>query len=172
MKFLLTNKKGVTILEGLIALLLLAMVSVGTFGVLLSTSRKAAKPDIEEEMLLTVERTRDLLQVYSFYMINDSTLQSNTHNAVFERVRQSLCIENTSTNPLSSGDHDVACMLPPICDANNSSFTYTVSESTVDASEFWSGYGINGHETGAEFGGGSIPSRQILFNISCNGYTL
>lgn len=172
MKFLLTNKKGVTILEGLIALLLLAMVSVGTFGVLLSTSRKAAKPDIEEEMLLTVEKTRDLLQIYSFYMLDDSTLQSDTHAAVIEAVRQALCVEDTSTNPLSTGEHTVTCMLPTICDANNSSFSYTVSDSTVSASAFWSKYGDNGHENSTDFGSGSVPSRQILFNISCNGYTL
>ena len=55
MKKLLKSKKGVTILEGLIALLLLAMISVGTFGVLLSTSRKSAQPDIREEMMKLLE---------------------------------------------------------------------------------------------------------------------
>ena len=49
--FFIKNKKGVTILEGLIALGLLAAVSVGIFGVLLSLSRKSYEPDIREEML-------------------------------------------------------------------------------------------------------------------------
>ena len=56
MKRILSKKTGVTILEGLIALGLLALVAAGTFGVLLSVSRKAGSPDIRESMILAVER--------------------------------------------------------------------------------------------------------------------
>ena len=49
MKKILKSKKGVTILEGLIALALLALVATGTFAVLLSSSRKSSQPDIRED---------------------------------------------------------------------------------------------------------------------------
>ena len=59
---ILKNRKGVTLLEGLIALVLLAMVTTGTFAVLLSTSRRSAQPDIREEMTFAVERAMNKLQ--------------------------------------------------------------------------------------------------------------
>lgn len=66
---MITNKKGVTLLEGLIALALLAMVAVGTFSVLLSSSRKSSGPDKYEEMLLAVERVHHGLQVFNPAMV-------------------------------------------------------------------------------------------------------
>lgn len=55
-KYILKNKKGVTLLEGLIALALLAIVATGTFSVLLSASRKTSSPDMREELVFAVEK--------------------------------------------------------------------------------------------------------------------
>ena len=59
---ILKNKKGVTLLEGMIAILLLSVVTLGTFGVVLSSSRKVSQPDIREEMILAVEQAHHFLQ--------------------------------------------------------------------------------------------------------------
>ncbi len=74
MNILLHDQKGVTVLEGLIALLLLAVISIGTFGVLLSASRKTTEPDIREEMILAVERANQALRVASIDMDSYTTL--------------------------------------------------------------------------------------------------
>lgn len=69
MKHILHNRKGVTVLEGLIALLLLSVVAVGTFGVLLSSSRKASIPDVREELMQSVERTHGSLRHFSYLVM-------------------------------------------------------------------------------------------------------
>ena len=108
---ILSKKTGVTLLEGLIAMGLLALVSVATFSVLLSISRRASQPDIREEMLLAVERAQAELQKYP---IGDSS------TAVFQ---EGLC-GDTEYVWSTSGSHSINCMLPPIC--YSGSFSYTV----------------------------------------------
>lgn len=138
------NKKGVTLLEGLIALGLLAMVTTGTLGVMLSISRKASKPDIREEMILAVEKANSQLQA------------------------KALCGDE---DPLAIKTHNIDCMLPPICDRNTSGlseFTYDVKPGTpVNVSDH-----VVGHDVLT--GGSSSLSKvkEITFNIKCNGYSL
>ena len=157
MKRLLKNKAGVTILEGLIALGLLALVAGGTFGVLLSTSRKASQPDIREEMLLAVERASEQLQVYT----NPSA--SN----VPDNFKNGLCGSETSlSNVLSTtNEHDIECMLPAVCDRNNSEFSYKVTEVDVTPSGFPA-------DTDYRANPGPLTTKQISFKITCNGFTL
>ena len=62
---ILTNKKGVTLLEGMIAILLLSVVTIGTFGVVLSSSRKVSQPDIGEETALAIEQMYHYAQALS-----------------------------------------------------------------------------------------------------------
>lgn len=156
MKRLLKNKAGVTILEGLIALGLLALVAGGTFGVLLSTSRKASQPDIREEMLLAVERASEQLQVYT----NPSA--SN----VPDNFKNGLCGEETLSTVLSTANnHDIGCMLPAVCDRNNSEFSYKVTEVDVTPSGF---------PADTDYRANPVPltTKQISFKITCNGFTL
>jgi len=150
MNRLLKNKKGVTILEGLIALGLLAMVAGGTFGVLLSVSRKASRPDIREEMILAVERANEQLQVYV------STAATPSH------FQNGLCGGDSS--PLAEGSHDIKCKLPAICDRAplSSSFTYTVSNSSMTLPA------VAGNITTAN----TVAMTNVKFSITCNGFTL
>lgn len=159
MKKLLANKKGVTLLEGLIALLLLAVVATGTFAVMLSTSRKSTGPDIREEMTLAVEKASYLLQTYLYAPAStlDETLQSNMENGL---CRDPL---NPDDNPLAVGIHPINCLLPPVCDVNNnSSFSYVVSLKLFPDQSRGHGrdYSVN------------LKGYTVRFDITCNGYSL
>ena len=173
---LLHSKAGVTVLEGVIALGLLAVVTAGAFGVLLSASRKSSQPDVREEMTLAVEQAKNLLQMY----VGDGK------NHVSAEYAQGLCtgqsISGTNLNdsdPLAlEHTHNIICMLPSICDQSHedSAFTYIVTERTAISS-------TSHHMDCAELedalktgGGSSCQIRDALykirFSISCNGYEL
>lgn len=171
MNQILTNKKGVTILEGLIALGLLALVAAGTFGVLLSVSHKASQPDLREEMVYAVEKANDLLQMYAQEM-------SNPNTSVATGIQQGLCGGVTlnqviDTTPLSEGEHEIPCLLPVICDPDTSTFNYTVDGSNVTLSlDTDDGKKINRDNYQVDSGNPTAPMRRITFNITCNGFTL
>lgn len=159
LKHLLTKKTGVTVLEGLIALGLLALVAGGTFGVLLSVSRKTGTPDIREEMALAVERANELLPMYAPLLQG-----SNMSDAgIADEYKEGLCGEDSS--PLSPGKHAIECLLPPICDEQNSSFVYTVAENSITLPSAVPSNTKDYYYT-------SQPHRQITFKITCNGFSL
>ena len=171
LKRIFRKRKGVTILEGLISLGLLALVASGTFGVLLSISRQASSPDIREEMVWAVERAHEQLQMYAAQI-------HTTNNNVPISLANGLC-----GNPLSNTtSHDIKCMLPAICDASNSSFTYSVTSNTVSVAErsyansYTStspyGYEMVGMVAGGSAGESTARVRKIEFSITCNGFTL
>ena len=153
---ILNNKAGITVLEGIIALGLLAVVTAGAFGVLVSASRKSSQPDMREEMALTIENTKNLLRMYSTseeFSVADSYLDS--------RFDHGLC-EN-EFGALLTGEKSIKCMLPQICDKGNdkSNFTYTVG-SLQD---------VNHHLANADIE--TTPQvRMVTFNMACNGYEL
>lgn len=167
---LLNSKAGVTILEGVIALGLLAVVTAGAFGVLASAARKSLQPDMREEMALAVEKTKNLLQMYSY---------GNDH--VSSEFEGGLC-KNNESNPLSPGEHSILCMLPPICDQNHpqSRFTYTVEQTYIrpTSSDGEDGYHLKPGdlEEGVPIsisGASSVLWKyRIKFNMACNGYEL
>ena len=158
MKKFLHSRKGVTLLEGLIALLLLAVVATGTFGVLLSTSRKSSGPDLREEMSLAVLRAKHDLE------IGKNSIDAGT-------VYSGPC-ENDLAPFDDISSHNINCLLPPICDRNTSSFTYDVvvdqciNRTNVDQmSEDFIDFGICGNATDFEY-------YKLEFDITCNGFTL
>lgn len=186
MKNLLKSKAGVTVLEGVIALGLLAVVAGGAFGVLLSVSRQNFRPDVLEEMALAVEKVNDSLKMYQ--------LRGDYAGRLPEKFQLGLCGGTYATpqiednNPLSVGTHHIECMLPPICDTAKSSFTYTISDTPVTGA--WpltapEQEGCNNTEcsenqrkniryamgnTGNKTGGNNLI--KIAYYISCNGYEL
>lgn len=172
MKKLLKSKKGVTILEGLIALTLLALVATGTFAVLLSTSRKTSQPDIREEMALAVDKASQLLQVYIYS--DENKLDEDSK----ETVSESLCPGLDLNPPLRiNTEHNIECLLPPICDRNNSSFSYVVTSRTATLpreSDLLRRREENGLYESESIN--TVNSRrnlyQVEFEISCNGFTL
>ncbi len=157
----LQNKKGVTLLEGLIALLLLALIATGTFGVLLSTSRRSTQPDIREEMALAVERAMDKLQVYVYPT-------DYAYGNLPDDVKGGLCGDY---NPLGGeSSHDIACLLPPICNRNSSYFRYTVTQVPEENMPKEKLHFL-------DLGSGTLyyPVRSpysIEFDIQCNGFKL
>lgn len=164
MRRILSKKTGVTILEGLIALGLLALVSAGTFGVLLSVSRKAGSPDIREEMAYAVERAHNLLQMYT-----PSLMPELTNPNIPSDLASGLC--GGDSDPLGSGYHYISCLLPPICDQSQSSFYYTVGDMDLDI-PFITNYTVSSG-TVSEWDGAEVaPLKKVDFFISCNGFTL
>ncbi len=164
MKRILSKKTGVTILEGLIALGLLALVAAGTFGVLLSVSRKAGSPDIRESMVLAVERAYDQLQMYT------PDLNDLSNNSLPNSFAYGLC--GGDSDPLGSGRHDIECMLPPLCDKNKSEFYYTTGNTKTSMSlPFVSKYSSSGTVAGWN-NATTATVRSVEFTISCNGFTL
>ena len=96
LKRIFRKRKGVTILEGLISLGLLALVASGTFGVLLSISRQASSPDIREEMVWAVERAHEQLQMYAAEIqsaggVEFSLANGLCGNASVNRVTLNVC---------------------------------------------------------------------------------
>ena len=168
-------KKGVTILEGLIALGLLALVATGTFGVLLSVSRQSTSPDIREEMVWAVERAHSQLQMYAYssgFGHYSSQRTPYLPDGLCGCTGGADCINDS--DPLGTGIHDIDCMLPPICDRNDSSFSYKVVTSNINIeknSYFSSTPGMVGMVEG--LGHDRIaPMKSIEFSITCNGFTL
>ena len=142
---LLQSQAGVTVLEGVIALGLLAVVTAGAFGVLASASRKSSQPDMREEMTLAVEKVKDWLQ---------STDSSSGK----------LCdTDETAGGPLALGEHNVKCMLPLICDQNSdsSNFVYNVSSQNIQ----------DYHLPNSDLENTPVV-RKVTFRITCNGYEL
>ncbi|WP_428039998.1 hypothetical protein [Candidatus Avelusimicrobium fimicolum] len=170
LKRVLTKKKGVTILEGLIALGLLALVAAGTFGVLLSVARKSGAPDIREEMVLAVERANDQLQMYSSGIVSGMT-----NSKLYEQYANGMCggslipagVKVSDSSPMSIGSHNIKCMLPPLCDYSNSTFTYTVREASFTTHNYGGSNMVTDYASAFPTKG-----RQVTFNITCNGFTL
>ncbi len=155
MKKILNGKTGVTILEGIIALGLLALVAGGAFGVLLSASRQNTQPDIREEMVWAVEKAHDKLKGYNGQgILPTDTIPTNS--------QYGLCGTATSPDnfPLQEGPHEIKCLLPPICDPNQSSFTYEVEDINM-------GIPSTVHSETS-----SLSGKKITFSITCNGYKL
>ena len=170
LKRVLTKKKGVTILEGLIALGLLALVAAGTFGVLLSVARKSGAPDIREEMVLAVERANDQLQIYSSGIVSGMT-----NSKLYEQYANGMCggslipaeVKVSDSSPMSLDSHNIKCMLPPLCDYSNSTFTYTVREASFTTHNYGASNMVTDYASAFPTKG-----RQVTFNITCNGFTL
>lgn len=170
LKRVLTKKKGVTILEGLIALGLLALVAAGTFGVLLSVARKSGAPDIREEMVLAVERANDQLQMYSSGIVSGMA-----NSKLYEQYANGMCggslipaeVKVSDSSPMELGSHNIKCMLPPLCDYSNSTFTYTVREASFTTHNYGASNMVTDYASAFPTKG-----RQVTFNITCNGFTL
>lgn len=173
---LLSKKAGVTLLEGLIAIALLALVASGTFGVLLSVSRKTDQPDRREDMVYAIEGLNDILKSGAFIM-QDGNEEAPSY------IKTALCvgIETNSANnnkPLSVGKHYVNCLLPLSCDRRTSEFFYEVAEAKVDFSalpNLRSSTFQNANIVGSQnpySGNKEIASRSISYQITCNGYSL
>ena len=88
---------------------------------------------------------------------------SNMSDAkIADAYKEGLCGEDDS--PLSPGEHAIECLLPPICDEQNSSFVYTVAENPITLP--------SAVPSDTKYYYTSRPHRQITFEIKCNGLSL
>ena len=174
------NKRGVTLLEGLIALVLLALVATGTFSVLLSTSRKSTTPDIQEEMSLAVEQAYKLLQAYMSDPSASGGLCGGDDNPLSE---------DTGSN---NNWHVVNCLLPKICDQRSPKYSkmgYMIREGYLLQTETNTSYTLipkTNNDTnqrikesdssevssGLKNVAGSRGAKEIKFSVLCNGFSL
>ena len=125
--FIYKNRKGVTILESLIALTLLAVVAVGIFGVVLSISRKTNESDVREETALAMESAIEKLNLYEgAYRAQDKDPNTAEVTSLMPPLPKGLCAHVAALQdlrPLKNGMHDIECFLPPVCDKTTSFFT-------------------------------------------------
>ena len=167
------SKEGVTILEGLVAMGVLAMVAVGVLGVVLSISRKSNQPDIREEMAYAVEQAYHDLQLYT----------STDPNSPLPAGSGIPCM--CSADPCHEGDPDamhplavtseerpIDCRLPSLCDGAKSSFSYRVMSSDnfpnpSQLQQFPAGGATPSLENWSQ-----IRNLSVNFSITCNGYKL
>ena len=193
------SKKGVTLLEGLIAMVLLAVVATGSFAVLLSASRKSSGPDIREEMILAVEKAHMQLQAYVFSRDFTLTKKDAENEPLVPLAYQNgLCgpsgtMAVNDTTPLASGTHNIKCLLPLICDADTaddcngdtgskSCFVYRVSDKAMGSANLpanamerplSTNWNTGVYNTADGVRPQDISSgKTIRFEIRCNGYTL
>ena len=136
------NIKGYTIIEAVIAMLLVSVVVGGIFSALMASRRAIIDPSYKEEMVFAVESANNLLKNY---ITTDQT-------KVSDDLRGGLCDDGT-VNALSVGVHEIDCLLPPVCQSGVSSFSYTVSDVAV---------------TVPDVTGANPNLKSIKFNIVCN----
>lgn len=136
---ILHNKSGVTVLEGVIALGLLALIMAGSFGVLLSSSRTTSQPDMKEEMLLAVESAHHMLKSYAAYSVNNLETKMGPYQPTnLREIDYSKGLCGNDEQPMTWGsNHDIKCLLPLICAYANSSFTYKINASDDLNWPFW-----------------------------------
>lgn len=175
MKRILQNQAGVTVLEGVIALGLLALITAGAFGVLLSASRQSSSPDVREDLSYTAENVSDLLKVYVGAQDGEPGyvhLPDDLKCGLCGRDAQNNC----DSTPLAEGYHYVNCQLPPACDPNNDSvLRYQVRRNVSGAVLNEDAGRLNREQTqepDVTAGELSLTGYQLKFFMRCNGYEL
>ena len=148
----LKNKKGVTLLEGLIAIGLLAMVSVSTFSVLLSISRRAKQPDLREDMLLSIEKTNAELQKLT--------------------TQQDLTLLDICSDDLIGSTHSAYCKAPITCTILGNlfgDFTYTVEDNSLESKITGLLPDEDQRTMSSEEKAQVFGTKKTTFNITCQG---
>lgn len=110
------NKKGFTIIESVVAMLLVAIVVGGVFAALMAARRGITEPGYKEDMVYAVESVNNLLKL-------------NVSGAAANGAGVGPC--TIASNALSSGEKSVACMIPQDACGPGSTFTYTVADDYV-----------------------------------------
>ena len=108
------NRKGYTIVEGIIAMLLVAVMVGGIFSALMASRRAIVEPSRKEEMLYAIE-----------------SLENNLKNCVSSRLDEDCSIDNCGggSDAISIGEHN--CTLPDVCKGADDYFKYEVSGTSI-----------------------------------------
>lgn len=109
------NKKGFTLAEALIAMMLVAVMAAGIITALMATKRAIVSPSNREEMMLAIEKASSLLQGdQAICNISASDKLALTPNCNLD-----------SPNALDC--HNINCLLPRSCATTGDYFVYTIS---------------------------------------------
>jgi prepilin-type N-terminal cleavage/methylation domain-containing protein len=121
----LMNKKGFTIIESVVAMLLVAVIVGGVFTALMASRRAIIEPGNKESMAFAMDSVYERLKT-------NIRVESGT-NDIDNGVGSGPC---SVTNPLSTGTgKDVSCLLPDVCAQDaTASFKYDISAVTVNDS--------------------------------------
>lgn len=128
------NKKGFTIIEALMAITILTLIVTAIFAVLTSSMRSVKQPTIREDSILAVEKASNLLKIY----VDKDVYGTSSYAEVPSAYQNGLCHDDgiTDTDPMGIGSHNIFCLLPDICRDEDSTFTYTVSTTSVSSIEY------------------------------------
>lgn len=107
------NNKGFTIAEGLVAMVVLAVVTVGIFAAVLSSVRATKTPDTREDIAFAIAAATQKIR-----------LAWDSDRAGGARIR--VCPE-IDTDVEEDADVTINCFLPPSC-AEGSSMTYRLDQ--------------------------------------------
>lgn len=109
------NKRGFTLAEALVAMLLVAIMAAGIITALMATKRAIIAPSNREEMIMAVERASTLLQ--------HGTLPQACGTADADKLTL------TPDCTLGTGDncHNINCLRPRSCQNAGDFFVYSVN---------------------------------------------
>jgi len=113
------NKKGYTIIEAVIAMLLVAVIVTAIFSALMAARRAIIDPSNKEEMVYAVESASNLLKNYV----------TADNSKISDDLKDGLCGDDAS--PMAAGEHKITCMLPAVCEKDKSAFVYQVSQKNI-----------------------------------------
>ncbi len=144
------NKKGFTLLESLMSMLIVAIIAGGVFATLMSARRAISQPTYREDMLFALESAKDMFQNFAVNNVADNS----TSWLVKDIAEERFCGNSISTL-ISGNDVNINCLLPETCGIDNSSFTLRVLRK-YDSS--------HNPPTNSPY--------EVFFRIVCNGETL
>ncbi|MDR0292405.1 MAG: hypothetical protein LBI01_06610 [Elusimicrobium sp.] len=171
------NKKGLTIAEAVISMVLLAIITMGIYGVIMASVRSGKKPDMREDMAYAIETASAKLQglIQNDKICKEWNPDPNLDNCVTHPDKcclnlttsddikyNDLCEKNfanvynpdtgsrmnVSTPFQEKAEYHIECLLPKSC-VGDSKFYYTSTN----------------------IGTADVPLYNIKFFIQCNGQT-
>lgn len=137
------NKKGFTLAEALVAMLLVAIMAAGVIVALMSTKRAIVAPTNREEMLFAIEEVSSILQG-----------ATETTPALCGQTGYALEETPNCGQGSTQSCHDVSCKAPNSCKGANDFFVYSVVDPVEETQE------------------NTQDQKYISFMISCEGQTI
>lgn len=139
------NKKGFTLAEALIAMLLVAVMAAGIITALMATKRSIIAPSNREDMILAIERASSLIKT------NNLPSECAISNAL---TPTSTTTCDLTSNPIKyTGCHDIRSCLGPRSCQNTTAGDYFVYSVT-------------------DVGGSSQNEKIVSFRIQCEGQSI
>lgn len=139
------NEKGYTIVEGIIAMLLVAIMVGGIFSSLMASRRAIIEPSLKEEMIYSME-----------------TVANKLKNAVDTDSDITVCGNDTPLNCDSTTGCDCSSELPPGC----------VGIEGYPNGDKYFVYFVRNRPVGDFTGKFSTAVNEIIIKMKCNGETL